>query len=471
MASRVPTAHYEFEWGGSALRALLGRGLDESHCVCCGTKTEPSGVCSIMWLGQSRLTSTGRQGDPSAKVRKVSLRYMGTKRALAPMVREAVLGLERPGRVADLFSGMGSVATTMAPDAPVLTNDALAFTTIFARARFLPGERVPVGAVSRLVFPHFRVAYEILRADFRHRMTRERNALAAGRRELAAFVQTAPHVGNSDWYRRQARVASAATAVERYRLATLYFSAGYYSSAQAAQLDALRYAIDELAGHETLDRDWLMAAWLATAGVVINAPGHAAQYLKPGNDAVYKRIKRQWQRSVWATFIDQLGAIQLVGNQRWRDANHVCNDDALTLIGSHEFDGISVVYADPPYTKDHYSRYYHVFETLYRYDFPDSKGIGRYRSDRFQTPFSLARDVERSFRELFIGVASRNLPLVLSYPDDGLLHRHGIRVTDLLREYFTKLSESHVRLDHSTLGASSGSRTKSALEGVYVCAP
>lgn len=396
---------------------------------------------------------------------------MGTKRSLAPIVRDAIVGLERGGQVADLFSGMGSVATSMASAAPVLTNDALAFTTTFARARFLLGGRVPAGQMARRLFPRFRIAYELLHDDFELRMNRERNALAAGRSELASFMETAPHVGNSDWYRRHARRAAESTSVERYRLAVLYFSGGYFSTSQAAQLDALRYAIDHLEIAQAVNRDWLLAGWLATAGVVINAPGHAAQFLKPGNDAVYKRIRRQWQRPVWSIFVEQLEAVQAVGTKRWRAKNSVCNDDALSLLDSRDFDDVSVAYADPPYTKDHYSRFYHVYETLYRYDFPESHGAGRYRPDRFQSPFSLARNVEDAFRKLFVGVAERGLPLVLSYPDNGLLHRGGTRVTTLLEEHFSIRDAYHVTLQHSTLGASSGSHTKSALEGVYVCVP
>jgi adenine-specific DNA-methyltransferase len=214
-----------------------------------------------------------------------------------------------------------------------------------------------------------------------------------------------------------------------------------------------------------------VAAWLGAAGIVINAPGHTAQFLKPGNDAVYKRIRRQWQRPVWPAFIDQLDQIQAVGTKKWRAGNRVCNDDALTLLQSPDFNDVAVVYADPPYTKDHYSRFYHVYETLYRYDFPASGGIGRYPLNRFQTPFSLARDVEGAFRKLFAGVAQRGLPLVLSYPDNGLLHRGSTRVSVLLEEHFSIRTTHHVTLQHSTLGASSGSRTKSAHEGVYVCVP
>ena len=338
---------------------------------------------------------------------------MGTKRSLAPIVRKAVVDLNRSGQVADLFSGMGSVATSMASTAPVLTNDALAFTTTFARARFLEGERIPATRMARQLFPDFRVAYESLRTDYAKRIASERIAVGAETREqLAAYMDKAPHVGNSEWYRSRGRAAESSTSVERYCMTVLYFSAGYFSTAQAAQLDAIRYAIDYHDG-DGATRDWLTSAWLAAAGVVMNAPGHAAQYLKPGNETVYKRIRRQWQRPVWSIFVEKLGAIQPVGTKEWRSTNAVCNADALELLASDAFDGVGTVYADPPYTKDHYSRFYHVYESLYRYDFPKSEGEGRYRHDRFNTPFSLARNVEDAFRKLFAGVADRGLPLVL----------------------------------------------------------
>ena len=386
-------------------------------------------------------------------------------------MRDAVASLVKRGQVADLFSGMGSVATSMASTAPVLTNDTLAFTTTFARARFLPSERPPISQMVRGLFPDFCLAYERLRDDFSLRISRERTALALDRSELADYMDTAPHVGNSDWYRRHARHAAGSNSVERYRLAVIYFSAGYFSTAQAAELDALRYAIDRSDERDAVSRDWLLAAWLGSAGVVINAPGHTAQFLKPGNDAVYKRIRRQWQRAVWPAFIDQLDAIQAIGTKKWRSRNGVCNEDALTLLESSDFDNVAVVYADPPYTKDHYSRFYHVYETLYRYDFPASHGVGRYPRDRFQTPVALLGNVEEAFGSLFTGVAQRGLPLVLSYPDNGLLHRGKTHVAALLEDHFSILATHHVTLQHSTLGASSGSSTKAAHEGVYVCVP
>jgi len=46
--------------------------------------------------------------------------------------------------------------------------------------------------------------------------------------------------------------------------------------------------------------------------------------------------------------------------------NRVEVSDALSLLKSSRVSSVTAVYADPPYTKDQYSRYYHVYETMYR---------------------------------------------------------------------------------------------------------
>src|ERR1700694_563762 len=102
---------------------------------------------------------------------------MGTKRAIAPLVRGLVRTLSPSGRVADLFSGMGSVACSLAPDFPVLTNDLLTFTAAFARARFLNQPRLPTERVARTLLPYFRSSYQALSEAFADRLPGERRAV------------------------------------------------------------------------------------------------------------------------------------------------------------------------------------------------------------------------------------------------------------------------------------------------------
>ncbi len=148
--------------------------------------------------------------------------------------------------------------------------------------------------------------------------------------------------------------------------------------------------------------------------------------------------------------------------------NRVLTADAVEAVRSDAFDGVRLVYADPPYTKDHYSRYYHVYETLYRYDFPDSVGQGRYRSDRVPSQFSILSMAEHAFGGLFAAIASRGLPLILSYPENGLVTRR-VDLVKLLEAHFAVERILEVPLAHSTLGNSTGHTTKAARERIYVC--
>lgn len=398
------------------------------------------------------------------------IRYMGTKRSIAGRVRRQVADLGPRGQVLDLFSGMGCVAEALATVAPVRTNDALTFTAVIARARF-KGERMKSAneLVNALREP-YREAAELEVRRVRARLRDEQRAVDLGQEALLKYVQEAEHVANSGRIKRAALMASKATGESHYRLISLYFSAGYFSTRQAIHLDALRYAID-LADLSEADRDWALSAWLTTAAIIINAPGHTAQHLKPNTESAFRRMRRCWMRNAWDTFVNEVVDLKPVGTAEWRDQNIVGVDDALGLLKKLSISDIAAVYADPPYTKDQYSRYYHVYETMYRYDYPDSLGAGRARSDRFTSSFCLKTQVESSFRELFSTVGALQVPLILSYPSDSLLSQAEGSLADIGSKYMRLVAAESFAAEHSTMGASKGSTTKSATENIYVYAP
>lgn len=392
---------------------------------------------------------------------------MGTKRSLGPVVREKLLGLPG-GRVADLFSGMGSVAASLASERHILANDTLQFTGCFARARFLESDLPPSETILRTLTPLYLEARRSLRHRYSRRLAAEKKATGGSADDLRIFVDSLPHAGNSPYVRRSAREAADLASLEDYRLATLYFSAAYFSTRQAIELDALRYAIDATDRSNGV-RDWLLAAWLSAAGLLINAPGHTAQFMKPNSEAVARRIKAQWGRSVWSTFAQRLPEIRPLGERDWRAGNLVTSEDALDLVDSERLDDVAAVYADPPYTVDHYSRFYHVYETLYLYDFPASGGAGRYRDGRFFTPFSHVGGVENAFHRLVGVLAEREKALVLSYPTKGVLAKAGIALRAVLEEHYPRIREIEVDAHHSTMGASKGEQRKATVEKIYVC--
>ena len=129
----------------------------------------------------------------------------------------------------------------------------------------------------------------------------------------------------------------------------------------------------------------------------------------------------------------------------------------------------SVVYADPPYTADHYSRYYHVLETLILYDFPEVVGKGLYRPDRHVSEFSVKSKVRSSFERLVNAVAQLDADVVISYPDRGLFEGASEIIPEILLNNYRYVSVP-LKIDHvhSTMGASKGVQKAPVSEYVFV---
>ena len=88
-------------------------------------------------------------------------------------------------------------------------------------------------------------------------------------------------------------------------------------------------------------------------------------------------------------------------------------------------ENVRTVYADPPYTRDHYSRFYHVLETMALDDVPEISTVkihgrthisnGIYRKDRHQSPFCIRSKAPKAFNEMFKAISASGRNLLLSY--------------------------------------------------------
>jgi adenine-specific DNA-methyltransferase len=401
------------------------------------------------------------------------IRYMGTKRHVVPLVKDGIEQLRvEPKRFVDLFAGTCSVATEMAGRMPVTCCDALSFPVALARPRLLArhGPTADVKAVVQLA--HQRATPRL--AAHAVAVNAERDALARGFASTKELLSKALHVGNDPAKMTKARQAKAEGA---HCLATLYFARGYFSTEQAVWLDALRQSIDELhPPNDIVDsqvctaRDLLIAAWLAAASRVANSPGHTAQYLAAANPASKIRVQRAWSRSVLREFELSLGILQPIGTSAWRRTNRLVRADATvgTPTDRRRYSN-AVLYADPPYTKDHYSRYYHVLETLFRYDYPDAHGRGRVRSDRHLSDFCYRSKAAGGFAALGARAAVSGSPLLVSYPSHGLLERD--ELVAALEPFGRVRRTGTLEHVHSTMGASKGTASLDVTECLYLLEP
>lgn len=406
------------------------------------------------------------------------IRYMGNKVALAGDVADLLEDVAPGAPLVDLFAGMCSIAGAVSRSGrQVWVNDVQQYAQLVGHCLLASRERPPSrDDAMRALVPGYRDNLAKLKARFGEELRNERRILArTAARDYRLAQETWLHAGNDADIADE--VASLRTRHRGpHRLATLSFAWGYFGLQQSVEIDSVRAAIDKALEHGAITQDaaaWYRLALLQVCSRAASAPGHFAQYLNGKTDAGLGRIVASRRRSIWEGMLQDLEGLTPYGTRRWRGRNRVLGEDALAIwptLDRARLPRPAIFYADPPYSKEQYSRFYHVLETLERYDYPESQGAGRYRPDRFVTPLSQKAGVLESCRQLFCEIAAREGTLVLSYPSSGLLTAGlGIDVASLLSEHFTDVREAIAQPSrHSTLGSRHGAARHEVTEFVWI---
>ena len=387
---------------------------------------------------------------------------MGTKRHIASRVA-AVIKKSPPGPLLDLFSGVCAIGSEVAPSRQIWCNDAQVFASTVARAFFTsPTAPIHVDKIVAIVRKLFLENNSALEERFRVYLEEENDALKSNDSDRIAQLEvTAPNVAASKLLEHERKRLAASPTRAPYRLFTITFSGGYLGLRQSIQIDSIRYAIDRLLETNHIDKHqhrWMNLALCQATSKAATTTGHFAQYMRI-KEKTCKRFVAQRSRSIWHEWLAALSDLSPVGTRNWRSSNRVFLSDANELLCCLSDSGQrpAVIYADPPYTSDHYSRYYHLYETLLLYDYPQSKGVGRYRPDRFFSQYSVKSKVESAIDQLIARCASIGSHLVLSYPEHGLLPDSRNVISSIIRKHFGGVGPV-IQFDHfhSSLGGSKG---------------
>lgn len=214
-----------------------------------------------------------------------------------------------------------------------------------------------------------------------------------------------------------------------YCLATAYFANVYVGLRQAVEIDSLRYAIDQIA--DEIDRAWALGALITTiSAVALTYAGHFAQPILGNAEAITeKKLPRIVERravSVMHEFAIRLLSLAEESETASYPVRIVPGPwkNAIESTSRHISEGI-MVYLDAPYTRDEYSRYYHVLETISQYRYPCSIGPARIPSkvlgERFRSEF-FTRNAElmrKTYADIILSVLEHNWKCAWSYSDGG----------------------------------------------------
>lgn len=427
------------------------------------------------------------------------IHYLGSKlRVLAAIERAIDRADPSGGPVCDLFSGSATVSRYLSRRRQVLAVDIQEYARVLAdvvlngdsswsesstKKALLTDTRSTnlQGALAPLAELEAEVALTALRGNL-HPLC---ELLEMG--NLASLVSDALPTG--------AKLRSAVVQVRRSikglglpdedTVCVRHFGGQYFSYCQSADIDALA------AFARRSQSSLLLAAVLSTASQLVNSIGKQfAQPIRPRDKSgipkrhVVKKIIAERSVSARLTFLDY---VRQYSSLRVTRRDHVAlRADFRDAISAPAIKP-TVVYADPPYTRDHYSRFYHTLETIALGDDPsitDSnlgggtrKSRGGYRAGRHQSPFCIKSEAPAAFSALFAGVAALRVPLVLSYSgyDPTIEARPRVMplqaVVDLAKEHFGVVEvEELSNLDHMKLNtASLNKATKGTTEVLLIC--
>lgn len=220
------------------------------------------------------------------------------------------------------------------------------------------------------------------------------------------------------------------------------YSNTYFSAKQCIEIDSIRYAISYINDINT--KSLYLVALMNAMCVCESTSGHFAQYLP----ADHPRLEKIKYKSIWDEFLRKCNDLKKIIFSKFE--NKCFNLNYEKLIELPEFDDVSLVYIDPPYTGEQYSRFYHVLETICKYDNPELEFKGLYRTDRFTSTFSLRTKVFDEFEKLFSVLASKGKKVILSYSTKGLLKEYEMEY--LLKKYFKNCETKRTSYNHSTQG-------------------
>ena len=362
------------------------------------------------------------------------IKYMGSKRDLVKYLVDSINEIYDGEVVCDLFAGTSVLSGAIGHNIAMYSNDIQQYSSVFAKtylgnyaweeypdlaATIIRNAQVHVDNVRNL-YPDFEFNYTegITLNEF--------NALEQQQQELIYF----------DF-----------EDIENHLFIKNY-SGTYWSFEQCLWIDAIRTVAERY--FETPVYFPILSSLMFAMAYNAQSTGHYAQYRDANNLDSMNSIIGCRNKKIIPYFKRKLKElIQFTGsNELDHNISSLDYRDCLDILPNG-----TLVYADPPYSFVHYSRFYHALETLVKYDYPTIEYKGRYRNDRHQSPFCKRTEVVGAFTEMFEKVLEKRLKLVLSYSNTGMIGLGEILeiAENILNNKF-EVYTKEVDYIHSTMG-------------------
>jgi len=233
-------------------------------------------------------------------------------------------------------------------------------------------------------------------------------------------------------------------------LITQAYGGHYFSPKQSMWLDSFHSSLPQDEPFKTV----ALASIIQAASQCAASPGHTAQPFQPTRSAK-KYIEASWHMNIVDRVRNVFQALSYEYAKKKGKASVADANEAAKNL--HEGD---LVFIDPPYSGVHYSRFYHVLETIARGVAGEVTGVGRYPApeQRPRSRYSIKSESLKAIEELLYAIASKKARAIVTFPDhecsNGL---SGKTVREISSKYFI-VKEQFVESKFSTLGGSPGKK-------------
>lgn len=335
------------------------------------------------------------------------LKYMGSKREILGFVIKSIEDLDTDSEwFCDLFAGTSIVGCYLKDKYNLHQNDIQSYSAVFSNTYLqdlnnIIGDECLKQINEKALFFVSEFSKKYINFDFNYYSINTFEDLQEIEKEQQLLINYNFDLG--------------------FNLFTKYYSGTYWSFNQCVWIDSIRAVAEDYIGKP--EYYVILSSLIYAMSYTSQGTGHFAQY-RDVTKSNMNDILQYRNRDIWPffekKFFELVSLIDCKTNKEYRITT-LDYLDCLRVIENN-----TIVYADPPYSSVHYSRFYHAIETLVKYDYPSVKYKGRYREDRHQSPFSKKTEVGNAFQLLFEGVKKRNSHLVLSYSDNGLISQNEI---------------------------------------------
>ncbi|WP_165835722.1 DNA adenine methylase [Stenotrophomonas sp. SPM] len=363
-----------------------------------------------------------------------SANYMGSKASLSGEVIDVLSACWSGGVFIDLMAGSGAVSGAVSRFYPVIASDAQSFSRCLAKVQGGGLGRSRAIELAGFVIDIARNRYAALSEKYADKILMEDMAANSeidshsAREFLADAIQD-----NLDWTAmRKGDFDSVSGAWAEGHLISQVYGGLYFGWRQSVELDCLRQAINEIACQR--EKEWALGALICAASAcAFTYAGHFAQpRFDVSNPLVAQKnlaaLLRQRLASVTHEFYARLTSLAEESEGVKQEIDTVPGPwrSAVERMPTASYEGTPCLYLDPPYTRDEYSRYYHVLEVISKYSPVAVTGKARMPKRggglRFASVFGArsSRESEAEISEILKTCARSGWDCLWSYSSSGL---------------------------------------------------